>query len=115
MYARFLEEAESILGLPALAAAARAYAASAEHWSQIARAALPDEIPELAAIRVASEAQSGPAAAAARDRDAGMKQSAAAALTDARAQSLAQDLSKRIRGLHTAESQALQALADAVA
>ncbi len=51
MYARFLDEASSVLNLPALGELAETFRRSAKAWSEIANAALPDSWPTLKRIR----------------------------------------------------------------
>jgi hypothetical protein len=53
LYADFLDEAAALLDAPRLTEAAAAYRALAERWHALAELALPDDVPEFAALREA--------------------------------------------------------------
>lgn len=124
MYAGFLEQAADITGKAALRDAAGAYLEAGRAWSEIAAAALPEEVRPLAGIRAALDARNramerNENGALAKAKEAAralsrLRAQAAAALAPAGAQPLVEDLSARILRLQVMEKRAHELLVAAV-
>lgn len=122
LYADFLDEAAVITGRDGLRRAADAYRAAADRWSAVARAALPEDVPELGAISrsleesVARIDELGAEAAEPNRAARAERQALAASLTlePAQRSRLLADLAARVDDVIRAERAALAELEAAV-
>jgi hypothetical protein len=122
-FAAFLDEAGSILDLPALDGVAGSYRRLAAEWRAFALAALPDSVPALAELRGLLEQRgcllrTTPSTALAELQRLRAREdelvAADGALAPDQQQQLCADLSDRLRRLHAAEVAAAEALRSAV-
>jgi hypothetical protein len=122
MFADFLAEAAGALGDGSLTPLADRYAALGRGWTDLARAALPDDVPAFREARELLERGAEARAAEGEDAGAGMDLCARMAaeagermksgfpLDAAASAALRRDLQRRVRALHDEEKAALAAL-----
>lgn len=123
IFAEFLQEAGEALGDKSLTALARRYADLGRQWSDLADAALPDDVPVMreAKALLARKAEllhsAGPDAVEERQRSSARREELAAQaakkfpLSDAACAALRADLQKRVLAIYEGEMAALEELA----